>query len=151
MTEKKNQLYFLIAIISFFVSSATALLLPFALFEGAEQQRSIAYSLGAVFWVGLIIGIFSMLLIDKNRKKKRQRNSLPFIRFFRNKEALVFDSMFIISIVGVVILLFTRGVNQWLSSTIIFMFLFSLEMHCIFNGENYQYIKFLNKKSKGRF
>lgn len=132
MNGNKKRLYFNVAIVFFFISSSVAWLLPIALSEG--------YFIGIVFWVSLAAGIILMLLIERSRRKVKAKNSLPLIRFFRNKIAAVFDILLIISFIGVLIIFFVSGINEWLTSGIIFSFLFSLKMHFVFNSENYIYV-----------
>ena len=137
----KKRLWFLISLVGFFLSSATVLFIPLVSFEGEAWQKVIAYILGAIFWLGLAAGITFLILVNRMRKKKQKTKTVPFIWFFRNKIALIFDIALIVGFIGIFPVLFIKGLNQWLSAGIIFTFIFSLEMHGMFNGENYKFAK----------
>jgi len=136
----KKRMWFLISLVGFFLSSVTIWFIPLVSFKGEVWQRVIAYILGAIFWLGLATGITFLVLVNRMRKKKQQhKKTIPFIWFFRNRIALVFDIALIAGFIGIFIVLFINGLNQWLSAGIIFAFIFSLEMHGMFNGENFKY------------
>jgi len=148
----KKRLWFLISLVGFFLSSATVLFIPLVSFEGETWQRIIAYILGAIFWLGLAAGITFLILVNRMRKKKQHTKTIPFIWFFRNRVALIFDIALIAGFIGIFLVLFIKELNQWLSAGIFFTFIFSLEMHGMFNGENYKFAKsnktILQNKSK---
>ena len=141
----KKRLCFLFSIAGFFISSATVWFIPLASFEGQVWQRIIAYILGSIFWTGLIAGIVFLSILNQIRKKNRHIKAIPFVRFFSNRIALVFDIAAIVSFAGIFFVLFFNGLNQWISAGIIFTFAFSLEMHGMFNGENFKYIMYQGK------
>ena len=139
MDFMKKWLYFSIA--SFLVSSVTILLMPFASFE-AEGQQAFAYTLAVVFWLGFVFGFVFLFPINTKRKRDinySSKKSIAFLRFFSNKPALVFDISLIVGLLTLILAYFINGYPQWLTITGIFMFVFSLEMHGIFNGKNYDY------------
>jgi len=136
----RKQMWFFFSIIGFFISSATVWFIPLVSFDGELWQRIAAYILGASFWLGLIAGFAFLVILNLMRRKEKHRASIPFIWFFRNKIALVFDIALVIGLAGVIVMLFVDGLNQWMSAGILFTFIFSLEMHGMFNGENYKFV-----------
>jgi len=148
--KSKNKLGFTLSVFFFFISTAMIWFIPLASFEGDTGRRAIAYTIGVVFWLGLILGFFFLFLINRERKKGRYRKGLPFIWFFQNPVAIVFDVLLVLSTIGLFLVLFIQGINQWISAAIIFAFVFSLEMHGMFNGKNFKYISNSSNKQEDK-
>ena len=149
----RKRIWFLISLIGFFLSSMTIWFIPVVSFDGERWQRILGYVLGGTFWFGLVLGITFLILLNRMRKKGKHNKRFPFIKFFGNKVALVFDILLIIGFIGIFLVLFVKGLNQWLSAGIVFTFVFSLEMHGMFNGENYKFVsskEFLSKRNSYR-
>ncbi|MCL1904331.1 MAG: hypothetical protein FWF94_07930 [Oscillospiraceae bacterium] len=129
----KKWLY--LSVTSFFLSSMIIWFMSY------EALRLI---LGIVFWLGLIAGFVFMRPVSKARNADREYNGVkspPFLRFFSNKPALIFDILLFISLTVTVISFSVTSFPQILSSGGVFGFVFSLEMHGVFNGNNYMYIR----------
>ena len=143
MKFSKGKLFFIISVASFFLSSLAVFLIPISTTQEAHEepwQKTASYILGAAIWLGIIAGIVFMVLLNSMRKKENHSKAIPFINFFSNKIAMVFDIVLIAGVLGTVYVLVFNEINQWLGSGFIFAFIFSLEMHCVFNSENYKYI-----------
>ncbi|MCL1867001.1 MAG: hypothetical protein FWF82_06295 [Oscillospiraceae bacterium] len=157
MKSIKKWLFF--SVISFFLSSL-------AIFIALNiQEDTLTVISGVVFWLGFIAGLVFLIPIQKQRKRdpkyKGDDKRLLFLRFFRNKPAIIFD---ILLIIGAFLLILFHAdmillklkafaileylpsnaafisVRDILSPIAFFAFLYSLEMHFLFNGKNYEYV-----------
>ncbi len=144
--KKINQL-FGISVLALFLMSACILLMPLPNRIG-EENRIMIILLGGVFWVTAIIGYLSIFLAGRECKcliKKEmitEEKSLPGIgKFFSNPLAKVADVTMIISIMLFVIINFTDLIYEYISYIILFFVIFSLNMHCLFNGRIYKMTK----------
>ena len=152
MYSKKNYMaYLIVSIAAFLVFSISFLLMPVEV-DPMEQGTSV-YTIvaGLMFWLGLIIGILMQVILSILRRNWFSRNrvrlpltnqpKLGLITFFKNRVALVFDVMFIVSVIGLVISLIATDAVGY--SCYVFMALtsFSFCAHCIFNGKIYYFIE----------
>ena len=138
----KKYLYF--SIISFFISSATILAVPFTSFYGEAWENTLRFALGGLFWLGFIAGFLFLIPISKRRKAERKYKELrgfAFFRFFSNKPAVVFDVLLILSAVIVAAWFVIKAMPDLLGFAGLFGVVFGLEMHGVFNGKNYRYIQ----------
>ncbi|MCL2638031.1 MAG: hypothetical protein FWD48_06620 [Oscillospiraceae bacterium] len=129
----KKWLY--LSIISFFISSMTIWFMPY------ESLRII---LGGVFWFGLILGFAFLSPIGKKRKndgKYTKQSGIILFRFFKNKPASIFDVTLIISAAAAAVSFAAPAMPQVFSFGAMFGLVFSLEMHGVFNGKNYEYYR----------
>lgn len=142
--------YLLIEISMFLLSDIGLFLSQFVIKSGGQTNRIIAIISGVLFWIGLIIAIVFGLLQNKTTTNKDSNNKIGLISFFSNKPAFVFDVILIVSFIAFVICLIINKVSN--IATIIFsIFIFSFEMHCVFNGKNYKYIiSKLEEKKDGK-
>ncbi|MBU3112354.1 hypothetical protein [Clostridium lacusfryxellense] len=148
---------FVMIIIGFLVSSTMVFLIPFASFKGSGVSFVLAYVIGGGFWLGLLISLIFMTILDSHRRnrinkkkagnKNRKNKAVAIIKFFSNKPATFFDWIFIISIISEITILVLKSTNQLLTITVLFLLVFSFEMHCVFNGKNYLYIS-LSKREE---
>lgn len=142
--------YLLMEISSFFLSSLGLFLSQYVIKSGGQTNRGIAIISGVLFWAGLIAAIVFSVFINKITHKNGNDNKIGLIMFFSNKPAIAFDGLSIISLIALVICLIINRMSN--ISTIIFsIFIFSFEMHCVFNGKNYKYIiSKLEEKKDGK-
>jgi len=152
MDEKKNKntsgtrygkVLFTLSVISFFASSATILFMPFGSFE-PDGNVILAYTLAITFWLFLALGLFFVLLLSRQRYKDirfARMDGIMFLRFFKNKLAVVFD---LLLIAGIFTLFISLIINRTLPAGVTlagtFITVLSLEMHGIFNGKNYEWL-----------
>ena len=138
-----GKVLFIFSIVSFFISSATILLMPLGSFE-PDGDIFLAYILAGTFWLFLIFGIVLTLIIGKQRKKNilfSKMGGTVFLRFFKNIPATVFDVLLIAGILSLVVsLLIIRTLPSWLTLAGTFTTVFSLEMHALLNGKNYEWL-----------
>ena len=141
--KRKGKVLFTLSVISFFVSSATILFMPFGSFE-QDGNVILAYTLAITFWLFLALGLIFVLLLSRQRSKDikyARMDGIIFLRFFKNKLAVVFDLLLLAGILTLVfslIIIRTLPAEVTLAGT--FITVFSLEMHCLFNGKNYEWL-----------
>ena len=140
-TANKTPLY--LSIGSFLLSSAAILFMPWASFEQEGGKRAGAYILALAFWLFFIMGLVFLRPVSERRKKDksyRSKSGTALLRFFSNKPALVFDALLIAGIFVLLLAFIVRAVPGWITLAATFTAVFSLEMHGLFNGENYKYL-----------
>lgn len=144
--KKINQLFW-ISVLALFLMSICILLMPLPNRIG-EENRIMTVLLGGLFWGTAITGYLSIFLAERERKRLLKKKmmitekSLPGIRnFFSNSVAKVADVTMIISIMVFVIISFTNLIYEYVSYIILFLVIFSLNMHCLFNGRIYKMTK----------
>jgi hypothetical protein len=107
-------------------------------------NESLRFMLGIVFWIGLIAGFLFQIPISKARKadyKHKERHGTAFFRVFSNKAAVVFDLALVISAVVAIIGVSVANIPDIAAFGGVFGFVFSLEMHGVFNGRNYNWLR----------
>ena len=132
-----------LSIISLFISSVTILFMPLGSFE-PDGNIFLAYFLATVFWVFLLLGIVFILIVGKKRRENSRlakTGGIVFLRFFKNKPAVVFDVLLIAGIFSLIVsLLIIRTLPSWLTLAGTFTTVFSLEMHALLNGKNFEWL-----------
>ena len=139
---KSIKKYFIFSIILFLFSSASVWLMPLVSFE-QDCRRTFAFALAAVFWLGLIAGVVLQILVGNRRRddiNQTDERGIVLLRFFRNKPAVVSNIAMIIGIIMLALSFIVNTYPQWLTTAGIFISVFSLEMHCVFNGRSYEYL-----------
>jgi len=118
--------------------------MPLGSFE-PDGNVFLAYFLATTFWFFLLLGIVFVLILGKQRRKNIlfvKTGGFVFLRFFRNKPAIVFDVLLIAGILSLIIsLLIIRTLPSWLTLVGTFTTVFSLEMHVLLNGKNYEWFR----------
>ena len=138
---KKEIVILTISIISYFLLAASFLFMPLE----NEQLQIMA---GVMFWVFLILGIVSQVLLaiwfrqacSKNKEWRIQKQRIGIFTIGKNKFSVVADIILLISAVTfVVLMIFTRGTG-YISYIVLTILVFSFSMHCVLNGKVYYYI-----------
>lgn len=136
----------LISILAFVFSSASFMLFYFVDYQKNNFTKALGYLLPAIFWLGLIIAVVMQILISLKLKMEVTKNKIGVVSFFKNKYAVVFDVLMIVSIIITLILL-VKHVNNFIVFLIISLLIISFEMHCILNGKYFNTV-FLDKNNK---
>lgn len=135
--KSKEKNFEWISIISFLIMSSSFMLMAISQNEMQDDISQIIV-IGISFWIPFILGVIMQIILYicyKKRKRKVERTG--FWCFFKNKIAIIFDIMFIISVVAlIVVLLLTNGVG-FICYVSLSAVVFSFCMHCIFNGRVY--------------
>ena len=155
---KKGIQYMKRAILFLLISSLALLC---AVFDSVDNgvAKSISFIGGLLFFLFLLLGYFMFYRFSKFRKENTERsektNGKPgIIVFFSNSQAKKADIAMIISFVISIATLIMGQVNPLLHASILFnlisvlssaVLIFTIQMHAILNGVNYQYYLNLNK------
>ena len=131
----------------FFMMSAMILIMPVI-----ESNEKAIIPVGLAFWFFAISGYILLIVANVEFKRisgnlRKNKRSLPgIISFFSNKIAMIADIAVIISIVAFVIICITELRFKYIAFVVLFLLIFSLHMHCLFNGRIYKLIK--NEKER---
>ena len=142
-----NKRPFHLSIIFFFISSMTIWFMPLASRDGIS---ALLYVLASIFWMFIILGFLVMRPVSrrrKNDKKYRQKARIPLLQFFSNKPALIFDALLIVGLIVILLSFLIRTLPEWVTLPAVFLFVFSLEMHGLFNSRNYEYMSVVNNRN----
>lgn len=117
-------------IIAFLLSSITILFMPLFSRESDEMVMNI---LALTFWLLLIAGIIFTVLISKSIpcKKVKSKGCPRILRFFKTKQTRVIDTAFVISITLVIFTNVFHFNSSWIQFLLIFLSLFTIELHCV--------------------
>lgn len=149
---KKDIVLMKTVIVLLFISSFSLILSLFGDYNGNVLNVVMAYAVGVLFWGGLIAGYVLLLIINSHRKKtlvSKTDNSagrVGIISFFTNKIAIICDCAIPVLLILMIIFIFFPLNNQVITVIIYSLLVFSLHMHCVFNGLNFKYIKSVKKK-----
>jgi len=150
-TKKNETIYLIVSIIGFLIFSISFLLMPVET-TGAEQgPNAVTVVAGIMFWIGLLVGVIAQICLSASRKNWFNKNKvrlplsnqpkLGLITFFRNKTAIGFDVLLIISLVGLIVSIALTNATGYGCYIFLALTTFSFCSHCIFNGKNYYFIE----------
>ena len=131
----------------FFMMSAMILIMPVI-----ESNEKAIIPIGLAFWFFTISGYILLIVANVEIKRisgnlRKNKRSLPgIISFFSNQIAMIADIAVIISIVAFVIICITELRFKYIAFVTLFLLIFSLHMHWLFNGRIYKLIK--NEKER---
>lgn len=138
---------FWISFTSILVTSLTFLWMPFI-----QENRFGLVVTGIIFWVTLFLGYILLYIANKkrkccdsefNKKDDYKIKTIGLFKFFSNFPAIIADSILLLCIVFCFIMSITNLGKTYLPYFVLFLFVFSLNSHCLFNGKIY---KFISKK-----
>lgn len=106
-----------------------------------------------VFWLGLVGEQFFIWRansirksIEKSGKVRRIKSGIGIISFLRTEAGLIADVVLALSFITLLILIiFSIGENV-VQYIFIFLLVLSFRLHCILNGKNFRYKKYLAKR-----
>lgn len=136
---------FWLSFISLLITSLTFLWMPFI-----QENRFGLVVTGIVFWITLIAGYALLYVANKKRKCVVYRSdkqddhkikSIGLFKFFSNFPAIISDLTLLSCILLILIISVTKLKETYLPYFIIFLSLFSLNSHCLFNGKIYKFIR----------
>lgn len=142
---KKLKLWFYLSLSSMLLQSLT--LLSVSVFDFSNTGKTV---IALLFWLLFIVYGISLFLtsaerrrVEKTKFRIRQvkKNHMGIYKFFIFHESKISDYLFFASTVAIIISLLLRSAYVWLNATSLFLFFISFNMHCLFNGKNYIYIK----------
>jgi len=142
---KGLKLWFCLSLTFVSVQSICLLIIPLL-----EIGNVLNVILAIIFWMSLALYIVSVILSSKQRQKiekskfkvkKLKKNHFGILKFFQNKEAVIFDVLLFISTALIIVSLVLKTESVWLIALGLFLWFISFNLHCLFNGKNYIYIK----------
>lgn len=151
MKRKKYDLLWLwISIISYFLMSASFLIMP--LDNMIPELKNIPLTLiaGGVFWGFLIIGAAAQIVLAGRRKawyksqhlseKQSSVRKIGLIAFATGKLAAAADIIAVLSLGGLIIAALLTKAAGYVCYVLLAVFCFAFCMHCILNGKIYHHI-----------
>lgn len=156
---QKIKRLFCFAVVFQFLMSLSILLMPIAVQMG-QQNRRMVVLIGAVFWLSAIAGYVIVAMANSERKRfirhkvdgNIKMNCRPGIaEFFTNVPATVADVTMIMSFLMFVIIGFTKLRYGYISYILLFLLVFSLHMHCMFNGRIYKATKYRRTRRESSY
>lgn len=152
-TNRIEKLFWLSAI-CLTIMSATILIMPFVV-SVTNEKRMLVVATGMLFWGSAIAGYTSIIKANKERIRyvSKQLNDdlsmgcrVGIMNFFSNIPSTIADISMIMSFILFIIIIFTEHNNSYLSYVLLFILIFSLNMHGLFNGRIYKTIKIKHKR-----
>lgn len=140
---------FFISVISILFVSLSIVFMPFASEQKFYNFMLPVYIVGGTFWGFILIGYGSLLILNHLRKKKLkaldvktdEKNRPGIFCVWTNLPAKIFDTLTVISLVGIIIALIKFPTETQMIFVLIAIFFFSVNMHGLFNGKNYIFLK----------
>ena len=145
--QGKIAMLMLVSIVSFLIMSLSFVLMFIIL--DAETAGFMKVLPGLMFWVFLLIGSVSHIVMavmrkqlsDRSRmKRSNQQRLIGVISFFRNKPAIVADIVFVLSLVGFIVSYVLTGGTGTLCFVLLPVVVFAFCMHCTLNGKNFNFL-----------
>lgn len=127
-------------------------LIPLANFDGTVAQKVFSYAISCLIWLSVIALTFSVCKASAAKKalekrgfqiKKISRSSIGLFSFFKNREATVADIVLFVSLIGTVLLTQIKTKSEWILMICLALLFLSFGLHCIFNGRNYRYYRYI--------
>ncbi len=148
---KTNKTILIISLIAYLIVGLSVFLMMFNEPDAMGSLNSSDYILGGIFWVCLLLGSISQIILTVKVKHwkndnfeaiemKRTHLKPGVISFFKNVPGIVSDLVFVVSLITFIITNVVSngtGIACYLSLSLA---IFSFCSHCIFNGKNYYYI-----------
>lgn len=126
------------------ITALTFLWMPFI-----QEKRAGLVITGIVFWGTLIAGCVLIYLANKKRiqavyklniRSKYTSSRIGLFKFFSNIPAIIADSVLVSSLILALIVALSKLKETYMPYFILFLLLFSLSSHCLFNGKIYRFI-----------
>lgn len=151
MNRKKVDLLWLyVSIIAFLFVSVIFLLVPLDNNDPSLKVKNTTKLIGVGFWVFLIVGIVSQVILSNRRKlwyriqRVNERRSsvrkIGLITFASNGPALIADIISVISLIGLIVAVIMTKAIGYSCYVFLAIFFFAFCMHCILNGKGYYHI-----------
>lgn len=147
---KRLEKLFWLAIGCMFGMSITVLFMPLATSMASATNRFSFIITGGVFWIFMIMGYillffayreFKSFMYEKFGRNTKLDGKPGFITFFANVPATIIDIIFPVSLIIIIIIQFTPLKSNYIVYVFLFLLIFSLNMHGMFNGRIYKITK----------
>ena len=143
MKDKILTILFWLSVVLLTIMSLTFMFMPMAVRMVVTTMMPIKV-LGLTFWISAILGYLCVLFAVLRRRKllheyKVECQKRPgILTVFSNPIAKVMDVLLLISLVAYIIINFTSYNATDFAFVILSILVFSLNMHCLFNGRIYK-------------
>ena len=140
---KDMKAMFIVACVFQTIMSGTILLMPLASSE-YSNSRDILVIVGGIFWISFIAGYVSLyrcISLYKKSRYKKTSGPIGMFRFFTGIPAITSDIILILSTVLFFIISFTSMRDKYVAYILLFLVIWSVNMHCMLNGKIYKVIK----------
>lgn len=145
---KKARILLSGSVVSFFLMSASFLLMPIDLMANAV--------VGIMFWIFFLLGIVFQIILasqkeswiqnEQKRKRRLHKKRVGIFSFMQNFLACIADVICVLCIIGLIVSVYLTNGIGYVCYIFMAMLSFSFCMHCILNGKIYYYIT--NQKNK---
>ena len=141
----------------FTMMSLSFVAMPIANYVDINQQSVILSIVGTMFWGALAGGYAFLIKAYKNYKELLQssllqsgrKKSLPgFFKIFSNTAASIIDILLIVDIAAIALIATSESMNGFFTYIILAIFIFSIHMHCMFNGNIYNEMISVKKENE---
>lgn len=137
--SKRILIQLVVSVISLLLSSACILFVPIAY---NHHIRTLICSV--LFWGFLIIGYIAVFMMFKQYKAsgyRADKKRIAILTFFRNPAAKLIDVVLIISLTLLIISEMVEALRGGLQYFLIFLTVFLIHMHSLFNSDTYRFIQ----------
>lgn len=150
--------YFWCIVFLLTVMSFTFLLMPIANYmQNGWKQRLVLVMVGILFWLSFIGG-YTLLIITirmfkklSYKEKSEVKNKMPkCLRFFSNIYAAIVDAILIAVIVVLIVITILGRMTGVFPYIVMAISVFSINMHCLFNGNIYKTISTNDTRERER-
>lgn len=147
--KQVDVIWLVISIVSFFLMSFSFMLMPVETSSSFGEMSVVSYIAGIMFWLFLITGIVTQIVLFRRRQDwyvinrirgNRICQKIGIISFFKNIYAIISDVVAVISLVGLIISLVATDGTGYICYVFISIFIFAFCMHCVLNGKNYYHV-----------
>ena len=146
------------AVIFFSMNAVTILTMPLIVTISKESGKQIyLILLGSFFWLSLIFGYTFVCFANRKRKlfiiskldgDLSMGQHIGLITFFSNMPALIVDSAMFASVIVIIIIYKIGEFDTYFTYAMLAVIVFTVNMHCMFNGRIYKTTKFRRIRRK---
>lgn len=139
MREKKRILAWeIISMTGFLCMSVSFLIMPHI--DSLNGLDTLGLVTGLMFWIGLVVGLMTQLVIAILSRGKEKTQKLGIISCCKNQYGKIIDSICLISLVLLIAGLIITNQKGYICYIGLSLFSFSFCMHCILNGRAFNRI-----------
>ncbi len=137
------------AFLSFLIMSAAFLIIPLESETLISGLSVFSFAAGIMFWATLVLSIVFLVILSVRRKQFYKKYGLKLnndikriglFSFFKNKVAIVVDIVMVICLTALVTVFLISGGTEYICYVFIALSVFTVTMHCLFNGKIYFYV-----------
>lgn len=147
MGKKRDVVVLYLSIGSFLLMSVSFLLMPIDF--AAIGLPIVDVLIGIMFWVFLLLGIVTQIVLGQMRKKRVAANQtrrtqlsgkIGLLSFMQNLPACIADGAFVFSVIGLIVSAVLTSASGYACYVFTALTVYSFCMHCILNGKTYRFL-----------